>query len=256
ENEDGSTTTKTTIYDVDPETGELSNPQTTTKTTMPEIPEGKPTITDGKAENDSAKDTTTVSGKTKPNTEVTVKTSDGEEKTVTSNDEGNFTVEVSKQEKDSEIKVTPKGGDEETVKVIEKAGDRTTADKVDPNTPEKTGVKDPEKLSDKEKEEIKDTIEKANKDKFTEGTDVSVDDKGNVAITYPDGSKDTIPAKDLVFQYKHGDVEEHEKPELKIADIIEPSLQGKTEVGDKDHLTDKEKEDIKNKIEESNKGRS
>ena len=37
QNEDGSTTT-TTIYDVDPETGELTNPTTTTKTTMPASP--------------------------------------------------------------------------------------------------------------------------------------------------------------------------------------------------------------------------
>ncbi|WP_311537982.1 Ig-like domain-containing protein, partial [uncultured Anaerococcus sp.] len=128
------------------------------------------------------------------------------------------------------------------------------ADKITPNVPtEKTGVKDLDKLTDKEKEEVKGKIEEANKDKFPEGTKVDVDDKGNATITYPDGSKDTIPAEDLVFQYKHGEPEISDKPELKIADIIDPTVPGKTEVGDKDNLTDKEKEEIKDKIEKANK---
>ena len=132
--------------------------------------------------------------------------------------------------------------------------DKTDADKITPVVPtEKTGVKDLDKLTDKEKEEVKKKIEDANKDNFPEGTNVTVNDDGSATITYPDKSTDTIPAKDLVFQYKHGDAEEHEKPELKIADIIDPAVPGKTEVGDKNNLTDKEKEDIKNKIEESNK---
>ena len=45
-NDDGSTTTTTTTYDVDPETGKLSNPQTETKTTNPETPEDKKTTVD------------------------------------------------------------------------------------------------------------------------------------------------------------------------------------------------------------------
>ena len=129
----------------------------------------------------------------------------------------------------------------------------TTAESTDPTIPEKTGVKDPGKLTDREKEEVKNKIEEANKDKFPEGTIVDVDDKGNATITYPDGSKDTIPAEDLVFEYKHGDPEIDDRPELPISDIIEPTVPGKTDVGDKDNLTDKEKEEIKDKIEEANK---
>ncbi|OXZ32412.1 Rib/alpha-like domain-containing protein, partial [Finegoldia magna] len=129
----------------------------------------------------------------------------------------------------------------------------TTAESTDPTIPEKTGVKDPEKLTDREKEEVKNKIEEANKDKFPEGTKVDVDDKGNATITYPDESKDTIPAENLVFQYKHGDPEIDDRPELPISDIIEPTVPGKTDVGDKDNLTDKEKEEIKDKIEEANK---
>ncbi|MFO3667583.1 hypothetical protein ACCQ42_07345, partial [Anaerococcus sp. ENR0874] len=128
------------------------------------------------------------------------------------------------------------------------------ADKITPNIPaEKTGVKDLENLTDEEKKEVKGKIEKANKDNFPAKTKVDVDNKGNATITYPDGSKDVIPAKDLVFQYKHGDPAIEEKPELKIADIIEPNVPGKTEVGDKNNLTDKEKQEIKDKIEKANK---
>ena len=129
----------------------------------------------------------------------------------------------------------------------------TDAEKVQPNLPEKTGVKDLDKLTDKEKEKVKKKIEDANKDKFPEGTEVSVDDKGNATITYPDGSKDTIPAEDLVFKYKHGDPEFDNRPELPISDIIDPTIPGKTDVGDKDNLTDKEKEEVKKKIEDANK---
>ena len=129
----------------------------------------------------------------------------------------------------------------------------TQADKITPNVPEKTGVKDPKNLTNKEKEEVKGKIEEANKDKFPEGTKVDVDDKGNATITYPDKSKDTIPAEDLVFQYKHGKPAIEDKPELKIADIIDPTVPGKTDVGDKNNLTDDEKQEIKDKIEEANK---
>ena len=133
--------------------------------------------------------------------------------------------------------------------------DKKIADEVDPTIPEKTEVEDTNKLTEDEKKEVKDKIEEANKDKFPEGTEVEVDDKGDATITYPDGSKDTIPAEDLVFQYKHGEPEIDDKPELPIADIIEPNTPDKTEVEDKDNLTEKEKEEVKDKIEEANKGK-
>ena len=142
---------------------------------------------------------------------------------------------------------------EDLVKEKDKTDDKTDADKITPNIPEeKTGVKDLDNLTDKEKEEVKDKIEEANKDNFPEGTDVSVDDKGNATITYPDGSKDTIPASDLVFQYEHGEPEETDKPELKIADIIDPIIPDKTEVG-RPGLTQSEREEIERKIIDANK---
>ncbi|EGS31636.1 hypothetical protein HMPREF9130_1187 [Peptoniphilus sp. oral taxon 375 str. F0436] len=89
----------------------------------------KPTITNGKAENQPGKDTTTVTGKTKPNTEVTVKTPDGKETKVTSDENGDFTVEVPKQEKDAKITITPKGGEAKEVSV-KTASDKPSAPSI------------------------------------------------------------------------------------------------------------------------------
>ncbi len=82
---------------------------------------------------------------------------------------------------------------------------KTQADLTDPTVPaEKTPEADKNHLTDDEKAQVKKAIEDANKDKFPapkEGqnpTTVTVDDKGNATITYPDGSKDTIPGDQLV----------------------------------------------------------
>ncbi|MDU4732559.1 MAG: hypothetical protein E6Y06_09250, partial [Finegoldia magna] len=74
------------------------------------------------------------------------------------------------------------------------------ADKISPNLPENTEVGNKEKLTEEEKSKIADKIIKANKDSFPEGTKVDVDNKGNATITYPDGSKDIIPAEKLVSE--------------------------------------------------------
>ncbi|WP_148128895.1 LPXTG cell wall anchor domain-containing protein, partial [Facklamia sp. HMSC062C11] len=127
---------------------------------------------------------------------------------------------------------------------------KTDAEKNPAVTPdEKTGVKDLNNLTDKEKEEVKDKVEKVN----PEAKDVTIDDKGNATITYPDGSTNRIPAEDLVFQYEHGEPEETDKPELKIAGIIDPIIPEKTEVG-RPGLTQSEIEEIGRKITDANKG--
>ncbi|MSE08151.1 LEA family epithelial adhesin, partial [Lactobacillus salivarius] len=77
-------------------------------------------------------------------------------------------------------------------------GEKTNAESIDPTVPEKTKVNDTSKLTDNEKAEVKTAVEEANKDKFPAGTDVTVGDTGDVTVTYPDGSKDTISGTDLV----------------------------------------------------------
>ncbi|HEQ6870198.1 TPA: adhesin, partial [Streptococcus pyogenes] len=62
----------------------------------------------------------------------------------------------------------------------------------------KIKVNNLEKLTEKEKEEIKNKIKDLNKNNFPKNTQVEVDEKGNVSVTYPDKSKDMIDASDLV----------------------------------------------------------
>lgn len=75
---------------------------------------------------------------------------------------------------------------------------KTTADKTEPVVPAKTMVGNPKKLTDDEKTTVKNAVEEANNSNFPGGTDVEVGKDGTVTITYPDGSKDTIPAESLV----------------------------------------------------------
>ncbi|WP_276881798.1 Rib/alpha-like domain-containing protein, partial [Anaerococcus tetradius] len=151
------------------------------------------------------------------------------------------------------VKVNFKDGSSRVVDVEVIVG-KSQADRLTPIIPaEKTGVKNLENLTDKEKEKVKGKIDEANKGNFPDGTKVDVDNKGKATITYPDKSKDIIQATDLVFQYEHGEPAIEEKPEMTIADIIDPSIPEKTEVTDKDKLTDDEKEEVKGKIEEANK---
>ncbi|MBM6957371.1 surface protein Rib, partial [Ligilactobacillus salivarius] len=78
-------------------------------------------------------------------------------------------------------------------------GDTTDAGKITPTVPgDKVTVKDPSHLTDDEKNQVKNNVDNANKDKFPEGTKVTVDDKGNATVTYPDHSTDTIKGSDLV----------------------------------------------------------
>ncbi|WP_181566455.1 Rib/alpha-like domain-containing protein [Aerococcus tenax] len=84
--------------------------------------------------------------------------------------------------------------------------DKTQADLTDPTVPAKTEVEDKTNLTPEEQAKVKKAIEDANKDKFPvakEGqnpTTVEVGKDGTATITYPDGSKDTIPGTDLVVE--------------------------------------------------------
>ena len=116
------------------------------------------------------------------------------------------------------------------------------ADKNDPKGPknpdDRVPVKDPDHLTDGDKDKVKGEVGKVNPD--LPGT-IDVDDKGNATITYPDGSKDKIPGGDLV------------RPE-NDADNITPNIPGdKVTVKDPSHLTDDEKNQVKNNVDNANK---
>ncbi|WP_302176419.1 Rib/alpha-like domain-containing protein [Limosilactobacillus ingluviei] len=117
------------------------------------------------------------------------------------------TPDVSKPGKSTgTVEITYPDGSKETVEVpvtVRDENGQTQADKNDPKTPgNKVEVDDPTKLTDGEKEEVKDAIKEVNPDlpKGEDGkeTEITVGDDGTATITYPDGSVDTIPGKDLV----------------------------------------------------------
>ncbi|WP_258874888.1 LEA family epithelial adhesin, partial [Lactobacillus crispatus] len=125
-------------------------------------------------------------------------------------------------------------------------GDTTDAGKITPTVPGgKVTVKDPSHLTDDEKNQVKNNVDNANKDKFPDGTTVTVGDDGTATVTYPDGSKDTIPGDQLV-QGQKGDTTDAGK--------ITPTVPGdKVTVKDPSHLTDDEKNQVKNNVDNANK---
>ncbi|MGZ7883758.1 Rib/alpha-like domain-containing protein [Limosilactobacillus ingluviei] len=126
----------------------------------------------------------------------------------------------------------------ETIPAEDLVKGKTDAEKNNPKVPGKPiKVDDDQHLSDGEKDQVKDNVEKANP-----GTTVDVDDKGNATITYSDGSKDQIPGKDLVDQKTDA-----EKTDPKVPD-------DKVKVDDDQHLTDGEKDQVKDNVEKSNPG--
>lgn len=119
---------------------------------------------------------------------------------------------------------------------------KKTSAELDPTVPDKTKVDNPTKLTDDEKKEVADKVTEANKDKFPEKTEVTVDDDGKVTINYPDGSQDTVPG-DKVVEGKSD------------ADNNEPKVPGdKVKVDNPNKLTDSEKEELSNNLEKLNPG--
>ncbi|NME21082.1 LEA family epithelial adhesin, partial [Lactobacillus johnsonii] len=117
-------------------------------------------------------------------------------------------------------------------------GSTTDAGNITPTVPgDKVTVKDPSHLTDNEKKQVKNNVDNANKDKFPEGTTVTVGDDGTATVTYPDGSKDTISGDQLV---------QGQKGSTTDAGNITPTVPGdKVTVKDPSHLTDNEKKQVK-----------
>ena len=179
-NDDGSTTTTTTIYDVNPETGELSNPKTTTKTSMP-----AGTIED--IAKTTKTETKAIKGKVKYKADdsldfeakkVETAPEDGEKKITTVSQPGKddvVTEEVIKEAKDGLTKVGNK-------KVESKKNDdgstttTTTIYDVDPDTGDLSNPK---------------TTTKTTNPKISEDNKTSVDETGKKPVDPTDEKQDT-----------------------------------------------------------------
>ncbi|MEW4941520.1 Rib/alpha-like domain-containing protein, partial [Ligilactobacillus salivarius] len=133
-------------------------------------------------------------------------------------------------------------------KVVEGKSDaKSDADKNEPKEPgDKVKVDDPNKLTEDEKSEVVKAVEDANKDEngkstLPDGTTVTVGDNGDVTVTYPDGSKDTIPGDKVVEGKSDAD-----KNELKVPG-------DKVKVDDPNKLTEDEKSEVVKAVEDANK---
>ena len=152
--------------------------------------------------------------------------------TVVVDDKGNATVV-----KDGNVSVIPST---DLVKVEDDAKKDNGGN--DANTPAaKTVVKDPTNLTDEEKAKVKKAVEAVNP-----GSTVVVDDKGNATVTKADGTVLNIPSTDLVIPA------DNLADEAKNAKVKTPAF--RTLVGDKENLTDAEKEAVKKAIEAVNPG--
>ena len=152
--------------------------------------------------------------------------------TVVVDDKGNATVV-----KDGNVSVIPST---DLVKVEDDAKKDNGGN--DANTPAaKTVVADPTKLTDEEKAKVKKAVEAVNP-----GAKVVVDDKGNATVTKADGTVLNIPSTDLVLPA------DNLADEAKNAKVKTPAF--RTLVGDKENLTDAEKEAVKKAIEAVNPG--
>ncbi|OUQ74240.1 hypothetical protein B5E44_10250 [Lactobacillus gallinarum] len=154
-----------------------------------------------------------------------------------------------------DVTVTYPDGSEDTIpgdKVVEgkdnggETGDQTDAEKNNPAVPgDKVKVDDPAKLTDDEKKDVVKAVEDANKDDngnstLPDGTQITVGDNGDVTVTYPDGSKDTIPGDKVV----------EGKTDADKTDVTVPGT--KVEVGDPTKLTDGEKGQVEEAIKDAN----
>ena len=152
--------------------------------------------------------------------------------TVVVDDKGNATVV-----KDGNVSVIPST---DLVKVEDDAKKDNGGN--DANTPAaKTVVADPTNLTDEEKAKVKKAVEAVNP-----GSTVVVDNKGNATVTKADGTVLNIPSTDLVIPA------DNLADEAKNAKVKTPAF--RTLVGDKENLTDAEKEAVKKAIEAVNPG--
>ena len=205
--------------------------QTDAGNITPKVPETKVPVADPSHLTD------TENGEVKKNVEDANKGNFPDGTEITVGDDGTATIKYPDGSKDT----IP--GDQ---LVQGQKGDTTDAGNITPTIPgDKVTVKDPSHLTDDEKNQVKNNVDNANKDKFPAGTEVTVGDDGTATIKYPDGSKDTIPGDQLV-QGQKGDTTD--------AGNITPTIPGgKVTVKDPSHLTDDEKNQVKNNVDNANK---
>lgn len=126
----------------------------------------------------------------------------------------------------------------DTIKGSDLVRPENDADKTTPSVPyKKVPVADPSHLTDSEKDQVKTNVTDANKDNLPSGSQITVGNDGTTTVTYLDGSKDTIPGDKVVEGKSDADKNESKVPGDKV------------KVDDPNKLTDSEKEELSNNLE-------
>ena len=133
--------------------------------------------------------------------------------------------------KDGEVKVTQEETDKKVSPEAPTTVVPTTAEATTPNNPAVTKVDNPAQLTQDEKDKVVDKVKKANPS-LPAGTTVTVDDNGDVTITYPDKSKDTIPGTSTVAEK-----ETSAKPTVDKVDTDDLKVTGTGVAGSKIEVT-------------------
>ena len=121
--------------------------------------------------------------------------------------------------------------------VWEEEKGETDAEKNPAVEPDKTEVEDKTALTPEEKAEVEQKV----KDKNPEAKEVEVGDDGSVTITYPDDSTNTLTPDQTVTEKAKTDAEKNP--------AVDPT---KTEVANKDKLTDDEKAKVVEEVKKAN----
>ena len=217
---DGSTTTTTVSVTVEPNQSDNYDPK------GPKNPDDRVPVKDPehltKGDKDKVKDEVgTVNPNLPKDTEVEV------------DDKGNATIKYPDKSTD-----TINGSD-----LVRPETPETEADKITPNVPEKkVPVANTSNLTETEKDQVKTNVTDANKGNLPSGSQITVGNDGTTTVTYPDGSKDTIPGDKVVEGKSDADKNESKVPGDKV------------KVDDPNKLTDSEKEELSNNLEKLNPG--
>ena len=239
-NVEGKEITATATNTNDPGHKEMTSDPVTFDTTAPAAPEVSGAITEGDTTINVVKpnpndDTTKITITIPTDPQTTIVLTKDENGTWSGSDGGNTVTVIEKQVEGTPVlEVTLPAGTEipapgetnpkkVTITAEDAAGNvsttvekeitgkpgetpKTDADKNDPNPPAtRVPVANLNELTQPEKEAVKKAIEDANKtgdgtSTLPPGTVISVDNKGNVTVTYPDQSTDTIPSAQTVTE--------------------------------------------------------
>ena len=145
-------------------------------------------------------DDTKITGTGVAGSKIVVTLPNGDTKTTTVKPDGTWEVTLDNPlAKDGEVKVTQEETDKKVSPIAPTTVVPTTAEATTPKLPEVTEVDNPTQLTQDEKDKVVDEVKKANPS-LPAGTTVTVDNNGDVTITYPDKSKDTIPGTSTVAE--------------------------------------------------------